>query len=82
MKKEGKSATEITETSQVEEDEEVGETHAYMRQLQNVQAELGAQDMTALAEQEHPKVVSLMISTLFQNNNYKLSIFSDFSSKR
>ena len=73
MKKEGKSATEITNTSQVEEAEEVGETQAYMRQLQNVQAELGTQDMTGLAEQEHPKVVSLMISTLFQNNNYKWS---------
>ena len=44
----------------VEEDEENGETQAYMRQFQNVQAELSTQDMTALAEQEHPKVVSVL----------------------
>ena len=75
MKKEGKSATEIVTTNQVEEEEEIGVTHAYMRHLQNVQAELGTQDLTSVADQEHPKVVSLISSKYSKITNVNVVSF-------
>ena len=68
MKKAGQRATEISDTSQVEEEEENGATRAYLTHLQHVQAELNTQDLSSLAEQEHPKSVSLMILKKFQND--------------